>query len=116
MLGLIDLTGALVTGDALHCQGEIAGLIKDRGGYWLFTLKANRPVQYSEGRAWFADPLSRPVGEHTTTDADNGRIEVRRHAVTHDISWSFPIAGIRTKRRCRAGHARHGGINRNLGR
>ena len=50
MLGLIDLTGALVTGDVLHYQGESAGLIKDRGGDWLFTLKANRPVQYAEAR------------------------------------------------------------------
>ena len=87
LLGLIDLTGALVTGDALHCQGETARLIKDRGGDWLFTLKANRPLQHSEVRAWFADPASLPDGEHTTTDADNGRIEVRRHAVTHDVSW-----------------------------
>jgi predicted transposase YbfD/YdcC len=87
LLGLIDLTGALVTGDALHCQGETARLIKDRGGDWLFTLKANRPAQHAEVRAWFADPASRPDGEHTTTDADNGRIEVRRHAVSHDVSW-----------------------------
>src|ERR1700710_1108125 len=42
LLGLIDPTGVLVTGDALHCQGETARLIKDRGGDWLFTLKANR--------------------------------------------------------------------------
>src|SRR4051794_3483858 len=87
LLGLIDLTGALVTGDALHCQGETARLIKDRGGDWLFTLKANRPVQHVEVRAWFADPDSKPHGEHTTTDADNGRVEVRRHAVSHDVSW-----------------------------
>lgn len=31
LLGLIDLTGALVTGDALHCQGDTAHLIRDRG-------------------------------------------------------------------------------------
>src|SRR3954447_7623397 len=30
LLGLIDVTGALVTGDALHCQGETARPIKDR--------------------------------------------------------------------------------------
>ncbi len=70
LFGLIDLAGALVTGDALHCQGETARLIKDRGGDWLFTLKANRPVQHAEVRAWFADPDSKPHGEHTTTDAD----------------------------------------------
>jgi hypothetical protein len=51
LFGLIDLTGALVTGDALHCQGETARLIKDRGGDWLFTLKANRPLQHAEVRA-----------------------------------------------------------------
>src|SRR5580698_4271575 len=87
LLGLIDLTDVLVTGDALHCQGETARLVKDRRGDWLFTLKVNRPVQHAEARAWFADPLSRPDGEHITTDADNGRIEVRRHAVSHNVSW-----------------------------
>jgi hypothetical protein len=35
-------------------------------------------MQHAEVRAWFADPASRPDSEHTTTDADNGRIEVRR--------------------------------------
>lgn len=90
LLGLIDLTGALVTGDALHCQGETARLIKDRGGDWLFTLKANRPAQHAEVRNWFADPASEPDGEHTTIDADNGRIEVRRHAVSHEVRWMLP--------------------------
>jgi predicted transposase YbfD/YdcC len=87
LLGLIDLTGALVTGDAMHCQGETARLINDRGGDWLFTLKANRPVQHAEVRDWFADPASKPDAEHTTVDADNGRIEARRHAVSHDVNW-----------------------------
>lgn len=87
LLGLLDLQGALVTGDALHCQGGTAKLIQERGGDWLFTLKANRPVQHSEAAAWFADPHARPEPEHTTTDADHGRIEVRRHVVSHDVGW-----------------------------
>lgn len=48
LLGLLDLNGVLVTGDALYCQGETARLIEERGGKWLFTLKANRPVQHTE--------------------------------------------------------------------
>jgi hypothetical protein len=40
LLGLLDLKGVRVTGDALHCQGETARLITERGGDWLFTLKA----------------------------------------------------------------------------
>ena len=88
LLGLIDLNGTLVTGDALHCQGETARLIRERGGDWLFALKANRPTQYAEVQAFFADPANRTDGAHTTTDGHNGgRIEVRRHVVSHDIGW-----------------------------
>lgn len=34
LLELFDLKGMLVTGDALHCQGETARLILERGGDW----------------------------------------------------------------------------------
>ena len=88
LLGLLDLNGVLVTGDAIHCQAETARLIGERGGKWLFTLKANRPAQLAEVAAWFADPKNRPHGAFTSTDADNGgRIEVRRHVVSHDVGW-----------------------------
>ena len=56
LLGLIDLNGMLVTGDAQHCQGKTARLIRERGRDWLFALKANRPAQYAEVQAFFADP------------------------------------------------------------
>ncbi len=87
LLGLLDLNGMLVTGDALHCQGGTAQLIQERGGDWLFTLKANRPAQHAEVATWFADPNARAEPEHTTTDADHGRAEVRRHAVSHAVDW-----------------------------
>lgn len=87
LLGLLDLKGSLVTGDALHCQGETARLVTERGGDWLFTLKGNRPVQHKEAATWFADPRAQPEPEHLTTDADDGRIEVRRHVVSHSIDW-----------------------------
>ena len=70
-----------------YTTGRDTALIKDRGGDWLFTLNANRPLQHAEVRAWFADPASQPDSEHTTTDADNGRLEVRCHAVSHDVNW-----------------------------
>lgn len=87
LLGLLDLQGALVTGDALHCQGETARLIQERGGAWLFALKDNRPAQRAEVAAFFADPLTQPHSEHLTTDAEHGRIEVRRHVVSHEVDW-----------------------------
>jgi predicted transposase YbfD/YdcC len=86
-LGLLDLTGMLVTGDAIHCQAETAALIEARGGEWLFALAANRPAVLAEVERFFADPVASPVERHTTTDADHGRIEVRRHAVSADVAW-----------------------------
>lgn len=87
LLRLVDLKGALVTADALHCQCETAALVLERGGDYLFALKGNRPLILKEVAAYFADP---PVGEtmaYQTTDADHGRIETRIHAVTHNTDW-----------------------------
>jgi predicted transposase YbfD/YdcC len=88
LLGLLDLTGMLVTGDAIHCQSETAALVQERGGAWLFALKANRPLVLAEVERFFADPAN-PVERHMTTDAEHGRIEVRRHAVSHQVDWLF---------------------------
>jgi hypothetical protein len=84
LLGLIDLNGALVTGDALHCQGETARLIKQRGADWLFTLKANRPLQHIEVRDWFADPASRPTANRPppTPTMDVSKSAAMRSAMT----------------------------------
>jgi predicted transposase YbfD/YdcC len=70
-----------------HRQGETARVVTQRGGDWLFTLKANRHAQHKEVATWFADPHSRPKAEHVTTDRDHGRIEVRRHVVSHCVDW-----------------------------
>jgi predicted transposase YbfD/YdcC len=89
LLALLDLDGLLVTGDALHCQSETAQLIAGKGGDWLFALKANRPALHVAVAAFFADPESDLSPAHATTDANHGRIEVRRHHVAHDIDWLF---------------------------
>jgi len=54
LLGLLDLNGVLVTGDAMHCQSETAALVRERGGEWLFALKANRPLVLAEVTSFFA--------------------------------------------------------------
>jgi predicted transposase YbfD/YdcC len=90
LLGLLDLTGALVTGDAIHCQAETARLVTERGGEWLFALKANRPVMLSDVATLFADPVALAGFEtHVTVDANHGRVETRRHFVCSEVSWLF---------------------------
>lgn len=88
LLKSFDLNGMLVTADAIHCQSETARLVRERGGHYLFALKANRPAMHAAVEACFADPaLGAP--HHRTTDGDHGRIEIRRHWISHEVGWLF---------------------------
>ncbi len=88
LLGTLALGGMLVTGDAIHAQAATAEVVRAQGGDDLFALKANRPAMLREVEAFFADPPA-PLAAFETTDADHGRIETRRHRVTHDVDWLF---------------------------
>ena len=88
MLESLALDGMLVTGDAIHAQAGTAAVILAQGGDYLFALKANRPAMLREVEAFFADPPG-GLDAFETTDADHGRIETRRHRVTHDTGWLF---------------------------
>lgn len=87
LLERLELTGALVTIDAMGCQTEIAKAIRAKGADYLLSLKDNWPALCAEVERFFADTHSRTLDRHNTTDGDHGRIEVRRHAVCHDIAW-----------------------------
>lgn len=88
LLETLALDGLLVSGDAMHAHAATAEVILERGGDWLFALKANRPAMLREVEAFFADPPE-PLEAYETTDADHGRIETRRHRVTHSVDWLF---------------------------
>ncbi|HEY8142347.1 MAG TPA: ISAs1 family transposase, partial [Kofleriaceae bacterium] len=88
LLETLALDGLLVTGDAMHAHEGTARVILDRGGDYLFALKANRPAMLAEVEAFFADPPE-PLAAFETTDADHGRIETRRHRVSHSTGWLF---------------------------
>ena len=88
LLETLALDGLLVTGDAMHAHEGTAQVILDRGGDYLLALKANRPAMLREVEAFFADPPDL-LDAFETTDADHGRIETRRHRVTHSIHWLF---------------------------
>lgn len=88
LLQCLDLSGHLVTADALHCQEETARLIRQRGGDYLLRLKGNHPALLAMVEEYFADPLIRTsLASATTTDANHGRIETRRAWVSHELDW-----------------------------
>lgn len=88
LLERLELTGALVTIDAMGTQSAIAETIVARGGDYLLALKANRPVTYDDVARFFDDPpadMLEPAFE--TIDNDHGRLEQRRHLVCHHVTW-----------------------------
>ena len=85
LLERLALTGALVTIDAMGTQTKIAQAILDRGGDYLLALKDNQSSLHDEVRRYFDDKAALIHNRFETTDGDHGRIEVRRHTVSHDV-------------------------------
>lgn len=86
LLERLELTGALVTIDAMGCQSKIAAAIRARGADYLLALKGNWPALSAEVERFFADAGAQ-LERWETLDGDHGRIETRRHAVSHDVAW-----------------------------
>ena len=87
LLERLHLQGALVTIDAMGCQTAIAEAIIAKKADYLLALKANQLSLAGEVDLFFADPgrcLDKP---HETIEAGHGRIETRRHFVSHDVGW-----------------------------
>jgi predicted transposase YbfD/YdcC len=120
LLERLALTGALVTIDAMGTQTKIAQAVLDRGGDYLLAVKDNQPSLHDEIRRYLDDPAARVHSRFETTDADHGRIEVRRHLVSHDVDWlttarRFPgeprFAGLRAIAMVEAEVERNGSIS-----
>lgn len=97
LLKRLELTGALVTIDAMGTQIEIAKTIVAGGGDYLLSLKANWPAWLAEVERFFAEPANAPnCQSFNTVDADHGRHEERRHLVSHLVDCSSPTAASQT--------------------
>src|SRR5271166_1099552 len=87
LLERLAIRGALVTIDAMGCQTKIARKILDKEADYLLAVKQNWPNLHAEIERAFDDPATTGLLRSQTTDGDHGRIEVRRHAVSHDVAF-----------------------------
>jgi len=87
LLERLHLTGALVSIDAMGCQTKIAQSILDRGADYLLALKDNQRSLADEVEMFFQTPQHAAADACETIDANHGRIETRRHWVSHDVDW-----------------------------
>jgi predicted transposase YbfD/YdcC len=75
LLRALELRGCLVSLDALGCQREIAGQIRDRGADYLLAVKGNQPTLEQALQEAFADRPDAP--EHTQHLRGHGRQSVQ---------------------------------------
>ncbi len=77
LLGMLDLEGATVTADALHCTPQMAGGIKQRGGHYVLPLKRNQAKLHAAAERLAA--ATRTPMRHVAVSEDNahGRLERR---------------------------------------
>lgn len=87
LLERLELTGALVTIDAMGCQTKIASAIRKKGADYLLALKGNWPLLFKEVDLFFQRNNSSSIDRHETTDGDHGRIETRHYSICHEIQW-----------------------------
>jgi predicted transposase YbfD/YdcC len=102
----LDLTGTVITADALHTQREHVADLHARGAHWVLTVKGNQPRL----RRQLAELPWREVPEgHRSTETGHGRREIRvLKVVTIAAGIAFPHAAqaIQVTRRTRPAAAR----------
>jgi predicted transposase YbfD/YdcC len=107
MTGL-DLTGVVITADALHTQREHVAALHARGAHWVLTVKGNQPRL----RRQLAElPWQEIPHGHRSTETGHGRREIRTlKVVTITAGIEFPHArqAIQITRRTRPVSARTG--------
>lgn len=79
LLDNIDLSGVIVTADALHTQREHAEYVTGRGGHYLFTVKANQPTLHAQLKTL---PWRDIPAVDVTRDKGHGRLESRTVKIT----------------------------------
>ncbi|SFK40206.1 transposase, IS4 family [Streptosporangium canum] len=99
LLSGLDLTGVVVTADALHTQHEHARQIIAADGHYLFIAKGNQPTLHHRLKAL---PWREAVLNDRTDETGHGRREIRRMKIcTARPGLPFPHAAqaIQVKRR-----------------
>jgi predicted transposase YbfD/YdcC len=84
LLRLLDVSGAVVTIDAMGCQKEIADLIREGGGDYVLAVKLNQPTLYEQvGEAIDAglEQDAAALDEHQTVETGHGRQETRTYVI-----------------------------------
>lgn len=81
LLRLIDLRGAVVTADALHCSARMGEEIIRRGGDYVLALKGNQGPLFADAERLIAGYATPKAAIAVTEEEGHGRLERREARV-----------------------------------
>lgn len=92
LIGMIDMTGAIVTIDAMGCQRLISEQIVEKKADYVLALKGNQGALHDDVKTFVDEQKTKNFADTTvsrseTVDGDHGRIETRKFTVIHEVEW-----------------------------
>jgi predicted transposase YbfD/YdcC len=108
LLRVLELSGCIVTVDAMGCQKKIAREIREADADFVLALKGNQETVHAEVKAFLDQTLvekqaPRPSGALPspaaatlaaceTVEKDHGRLEIRRYYQSTHLAWFADLA------------------------
>ena len=91
LIKVLELTGCIVTIDAMGCQQEIVKLIAEQSGNYVITLKKNQVSLYKRVEELFKKAIRNrfqgfTYSRYQTKEQSHGREEIRNYLMLSDIS------------------------------
>ena len=92
LLKMLEISGAIVTIDAMGCQKEITRTVLGRGADYVLALKANHERLFEQVVAFWDGARARgmkgpDIDYHREWSEGHGRTEARRCWATSDLDW-----------------------------
>lgn len=91
LLELLDVEGAVVSLDAMHCQKETAAAIRVAGADYLLCVKSNQKTLHEDLKLFFDDAIEQGdpslLAHEMEPDSGHGRLDERRVWASGDVDW-----------------------------
>ena len=84
LIKILNISGAIVVADALHCQKKSAEAVVDEDGDYIFSVKDNQPSLKENIELYVQNE---ELDSFSQTEKNGGRIEKRTAYTTTEIDW-----------------------------
>jgi predicted transposase YbfD/YdcC len=92
LIDVLDITGAIITIDAMGCQKKIEEKIINKGADYILALKGNQGNLFDEVKEFFGKTQQKEFQHYihqtdTQTTKGHGRIEIRECTTISNLNW-----------------------------